>query len=253
MPFTLSHPALVLPLNLLPKKWVSITGLIIGSLAPDLQSYTTPSAAKTHTHTWWGIFWFCIPAAILLSFIYHLFVREMLITHLPRFLQIKFIRYKDLNWAGLFRRNWPVILLSIVIGAASHLFWDSFSHYDGYFIRTNPAFQGNMDVFGKSTEIPFVIQYVNSIIGLLVVVFAILQVPRCRNVRIRVVIMKFWVITGILTLVLSFLQIETLGRLKLDDVLTSMITALAISLLITSLLFRNGTVRDSWGTTPKKS
>ena len=55
MPFTLSHPALVLPLNLLPKKWFSITGLVIGSMAPDLQAFFTDDADKTQTHTWWGI------------------------------------------------------------------------------------------------------------------------------------------------------------------------------------------------------
>ncbi|WP_113654854.1 DUF4184 family protein, partial [Pedobacter namyangjuensis] len=30
MPFTFSHPAIVLPLTYLPKKWFSLTGLVIG-------------------------------------------------------------------------------------------------------------------------------------------------------------------------------------------------------------------------------
>ncbi|RYZ31210.1 MAG: DUF4184 family protein, partial [Sphingobacteriales bacterium] len=116
MPFTLSHPALILPLNFLPKKWVSMTGLIIGSLAPDLQSFLTMDGDKSHTHTWWGILWFCVPVSLLLSFIYHLAIREMLITHLPRFFQLKFVRYKDLDWLARFRRHWIVIVISILIG-----------------------------------------------------------------------------------------------------------------------------------------
>ncbi len=253
MPFTLSHPALILPLNLLPKKWVSLTGLIIGSIAPDLQSYFTTGAEKAHSHTWAGILWFCIPVGLLLSFIYHLVVREMLITHLPKFLQIKFIRYKDVQWVSLFRKTWPVIILSIIVGAASHLFWDSFSHFDGYFIRNNPSWQGNMNVFGRSTEIPFVIQYVNTVVGMLVIIYAILQVPRCRNVRIRVVIMKYWLIIGVITLILTFFRLESLQGTKLDDMLTSIMSAFALALITTSILFRNGTIRDAWKSIPKNS
>lgn len=37
MPFTFSHPAIILPLSYLPKKWFSLTGLIIGSLIPDFE------------------------------------------------------------------------------------------------------------------------------------------------------------------------------------------------------------------------
>ncbi len=252
MPFTLSHPAIVLPLNLLPARWVSITGLVIGSLAPDLQSYFTPGADKTHSHTWWGILWFCIPVSILLSFVFHLIVREMLIMHLPRVVQIKMIRYKDVNWPALFREKWPVIIISMAVGAASHLFWDSFSHFDGFFIRDNPALQGNMDVLGRSVEIPFVIQYVNSLVGLVIIAIAILQVPRSRNVRIRVVILKYWVIIALLTVIFAFPGAASTDRFKLDDFITSLISAFCTALLITSLLFRQGYVKDAWKPKAKK-
>ncbi len=251
MPFTLSHPAIVLPLNWLPSRWVSMTGLIIGSLAPDLQSYFT-SGGKTHSHTWLGIIWFCIPVSIVLSFAFHLVVREMLIMHLPRMLQIKMIRYKDVNWMDQFRKRWLIVIPSIAVGAASHLFWDSFSHFDGFFIRDNPALQGNMDVFGKSVEIPFVIQYVNSILGLIVIAIAILQVPRSRNVRIRVVILKYWVIIGVLTTILAFLNVNPSDQFKLDDLVTNVISAFCTALLITSYLFKQGYVKDAWKLVPKK-
>ena len=67
MPFTLSHPALVLPLNFLPRNWISITGLVIGSMAPDLQAFFTDDADKSQTHTWWGILYFCIPVSLVLG------------------------------------------------------------------------------------------------------------------------------------------------------------------------------------------
>ncbi|HTF31380.1 MAG TPA: DUF4184 family protein [Flavitalea sp.] len=252
MPFTLSHPALVLPLNFLPKKWVSMTGLIIGSMAPDVQSFIMSGGDKTQTHSWWGLIWFGIPISLLIAFVFHLSIREMLISHLPRMLQIKFARYKDFDWITRFKRYWPVVIISILIGGASHLFWDSFSHFNGFFIRDNAALQGNAEFGGKSVEIPFLIQYLNSGIGLLVVLIAILQVPRSRNVRIRVVIMKYWLIMAVISTILILFKLESMENYKLDDLLTSCISALSVALLITSLLFKNGLVKDRFGSPPAK-
>ncbi|WP_240482010.1 DUF4184 family protein [Flavobacterium psychrophilum] len=39
MPFTFSHPAIILPLRYLPRQWFSLTGLIIGSLTPDFEYF----------------------------------------------------------------------------------------------------------------------------------------------------------------------------------------------------------------------
>jgi hypothetical protein len=246
MPFTLSHPALVLPLNLLPKKWFSITGLVIGSLAPDLQAFFSSETGKTATHTWWGILWFCIPVSIVLSFLFHLSVREMLITHLPRFFQLKYIRYKDLDWVATFKKNWLIIIISIAIGAASHLFWDSFSHFNGFFIKGNAALQGNTTIRGQSVEIPFVIQYLNSGIGLLIVLIAMIQVPRSHNVRIRIVIMKYWLVMALIGGVLVLFRLESMESDKLDDLLTAAISTFAVALMITSLLFKQGVIKDAW-------
>ena len=229
-----------------------MTGLIIGSMAPDFQSFIIPDGDKTQSHTWWGIIWFCIPVSLLIAFVFHLSIREMLISHLPRMFQIKFARYKDFDWISRFKRYWPVVIVSVLIGGASHLFWDSFSHFNGFFIRDNASLQGNAEIGGKSIEIPFLIQYLNSGIGLLIVVIAILQVPRTRNVRIRIVIMKYWLIMAVISVFLILFRLESMENYKLDDLLTSCISALAVALLITSLLFKNGLVKDRFGSHPAK-
>jgi hypothetical protein len=166
--------------------------------------------------------------------------------------QIKFARYKDFDWVSRFKRHWLVVIISILIGGASHLFWDSFSHFNGFFIRDNASLQGNAEFGGKSIEIPFLIQYLNSGIGLLIVLIAILQVPRTRNVRIRVVIMKYWLIMAVISVFLVLFRVESMETYKLDNVLTSGISALAVALLVTSLLFKNGLVKDRFGSPPRK-
>ncbi|WP_220463965.1 DUF4184 family protein [Adhaeribacter radiodurans] len=49
MPFTFSHPAIVLPLTLLLRKWYSLTGLVIGSLTPDFEYFYQFSISLTKT------------------------------------------------------------------------------------------------------------------------------------------------------------------------------------------------------------
>ena len=66
MPFTFSHPALVLPLNYLPKRWFSLTALVVGSMMPDLEAFLRFKSEKNVTHTWDALFWFCLPLGLLI-------------------------------------------------------------------------------------------------------------------------------------------------------------------------------------------
>lgn len=51
MPFTFSHPSIVLPLTYLPKKWISLTGIVIGSLTPDFEYFLRMKIQSTYSHT----------------------------------------------------------------------------------------------------------------------------------------------------------------------------------------------------------
>ena len=57
MPFTFSHPALILPLKYFPNKWFSLTGLVIGSLTPDFEYFLRMRIKSVYSHTLEGIFW----------------------------------------------------------------------------------------------------------------------------------------------------------------------------------------------------
>lgn len=85
MPFTFSHPAIVLPLAFLPKKIISITGLIIGSLTPDFEYFIRMKLSSEYSHTISGVFLFDLPLGIILTFLFHGIVRNKLIDNLPRF------------------------------------------------------------------------------------------------------------------------------------------------------------------------
>ena len=81
MPFTFSHPAVVLPLIRAGLK-LSATGLIIGSIIPDFEYFIRMRDWSRYSHTLVGLAWFDLPLAILVCFIYHLIVKNYLFDNL---------------------------------------------------------------------------------------------------------------------------------------------------------------------------
>lgn len=105
MPFTFSHPAIVLPLTYLPKKWYSLTGLVIGSIAPDFEYFIRIKVQSNYSHTWFGLFYFNLPLGIILAFIFHNIVRNTLIQNTPIFLQQRFNKVISFQWNNYFKKN----------------------------------------------------------------------------------------------------------------------------------------------------
>jgi hypothetical protein len=124
MPFTLSHPAAVIPFlrtRLVP------SALVIGSMAPDFEYFALFSPRGGFGHTLPGVFVFDLPAAIVVLWLYHAYAKEPLYTWLPESVR----RRIQLGPATLPVKNlaqFALVVLSILIGIATHLLWDSFTH-----------------------------------------------------------------------------------------------------------------------------
>lgn len=131
MPFTLSHPAIVLPL----RRYFSLTGLVIGSMSPDFEYFVRMNLQSEYGHTFWGTFYFCLPISMIVSFLYHYYIRNSLIMNLPYFFQRRFARFKDFHWGNYCKEKWFLVIISILIGAFSHILWDSFTHKTGFFVQ----------------------------------------------------------------------------------------------------------------------
>jgi hypothetical protein len=122
MPFTFSHPAIVLPLENISGKTLSLTGLVIGSITPDFEYFIRMKIQSNYSHSLPGLFWFDLPLGLLLTFIYHFIVRNQLISNLPKILNRKLSAFKHFDWLTYFKQNWIKVIVSILIGAALHLF-----------------------------------------------------------------------------------------------------------------------------------
>tara|TARA_R110002020_G_scaffold97708_5_gene233175 strand:+ start:4304 stop:5035 length:732 start_codon:yes stop_codon:yes gene_type:complete len=165
MPFTFAHPAIILPLAHLPRKWFSLTGLVIGSLTPDFEYFLRMAIKSDHSHTVGGLLWFDLPLGLAISFIFHNLVRDRLFDNLPRFLKSRFGAFTEFDWNGYFKKNWMVVIISILLGAISHIFWDGFTHDHGYFVGLIPTLSNTVGLFGGHTPIFKILQHASTLVG----------------------------------------------------------------------------------------
>jgi hypothetical protein len=206
MPFTFSHPAIVLPLTFLPRHWFSLTGLVIGSLTPDFEYFLRMQIRSDYSHTIDGLFWFDLPLGLLLAFIFHKIVRDKLFDNLPTVLKSRFSTFQEFDWNRHFKQNWLVVTISILIGAASHIFWDSFTHDHGYFVQTIPALQNSLDFLGRQIPILKILQHSSTFLGGLVIAFAIYKLPTHKTEKENINL-KYWAILVGLTLTIISIRL----------------------------------------------
>ena len=237
MPFTFSHPAIILPLNFLPKKWFSLTGLIIGSLTPDFEYFLRMRIKSDYSHTLHGIFWLDLPLGILIAYLFHNMIKDHFIQNLPVILRSRFLVFKNFNWHDYFKKHWFVVIISILIGAASHIFWDSFTHKSGYFVQLIPLLTDTVGFFDKQIPIFKILQHLSTFIGGLVIAFAIYKLP-VYKLNKESSSLKYWII--ILGFTFAIIVLKFLNGLELNNygnVIVTIISAGLLSIILTSIFF----------------
>jgi hypothetical protein len=252
MPFTFSHPAIVLPLTFLPRQWFSLTSLVIGSLTPDFKYFLRMRIKSNYSHTIDGLFWFDLPLGLLLAFIFHNIVRDRLFDNLPKILKSRFSAFRQFDWNGHFKKKWWVVIISILIGAVSHIFWDNFTHDHGYFVQTIPILQNSVYLFGRQIAILKVLQHSSTLIGGLVIAFAIYRLPSNKTEKENINL-KYWIF--FIGLTLTIIAVKLLSGLELKqygNVIVTVISAGLISLTLTPLLLKDER-RITTGKTPASS
>lgn len=164
MPFTLAHPAAVVPLARLLGRRVVVSALVIGSLTPDF-AYVVPRLTRGQSHNLPGLFWFCLPVGLALYLLFHLALKRPLAAALPRRLREAvtpiLARTPDLPPA-----SWSKVVLCLLLGALTHLIWDLFTH-PGPIVGTIPVLTVNLVTVGWYRLYVYkVLQHCSTLLGL---------------------------------------------------------------------------------------
>lgn len=124
MPFTLAHTAAALPfrrLRLVP------SAVVVGTVAPDCEYFLRFAARGGYGHTIPGAFLISLPLALVVLWMFHAIVKEPAVRLFP-----EAIRLRLTSQTGRFRfggiERFLLIVVSALVGIATHLLWDSFTH-----------------------------------------------------------------------------------------------------------------------------
>jgi hypothetical protein len=162
VPFTLAHGAAALPfrrLRLVP------SALLVGTFAPDFEYFLRLAPAGRFGHTLLGTFVLTLPLALLVLWLFHAFVKLPLVGLLPDAIQRRLTNHLDeFRFRGAARL--ALIVGSILLGIATHLAWDSFTHPNTWLYHQWPILSQMLQVpiVGR---IPFykLFQHGSTIIG----------------------------------------------------------------------------------------
>ncbi|MGK0273088.1 MAG: hypothetical protein ACI88H_003765 [Cocleimonas sp.] len=187
MPFTISHIVAAIPLNnglcknSKISKYTALSPLIIGSMTPDI-AYLTPFLVhqRVDSHSLLGIYLFCIPMGLTIYFLYHLLMAPVLVSFFPKKIQ------QHLN-PDLFIGKLPTIsshllLISIILGALTHIIWDFFTHQSGipqHLLWMNTPL---VNIDGYDIMPYRMLQHLSSVLGLALLLYWIIKWYRRVNV-----------------------------------------------------------------------
>ena len=145
MPFTLAHPAVVLPFWK-STRWLHFPALALGSMAPDFEYFLRGKPVGIYGHTVAGIFWCDLPLLIAVFIV-------------GKFLIGSPFAKRALVFSA------SVFLYSALLGIFSHLAWDSFTHAQGTMAMQIPVLLKKIHGF----QVCRILQHGSSVAGLAVI------------------------------------------------------------------------------------
>lgn len=191
MPWTFAHPAAVLPLRRLCPAYLSFTGLVLGSLMPDLGYYFGRFDLASFAHTPWGVLMVCLPAGLVLLVLARPLYRPV-VHLLPQPHRGALLALGRPRTVFSFRM-FGVAAISLLIGAFSHTAWDAFTHNNGYFVAYLPPLQAPLFQLGNHVVYVYhILQHTSTVVGIVLLTIAYLRVLRLTRADTGVTGTREW-------------------------------------------------------------
>lgn len=168
MPFSFAHPLAVVPLA---RTALPFSALVVGSMSPDFHYLIHLSQSSHSTHTLGALFSFCLPASLIVLTLWHWLFKRPLLELLPDRHQ-QALRPISSHFTFGPPKRFLMICLAVLIGAATHVIWDSFTHLWGWPVQKLSFLQA-IAISTSFQDFPVykLLQYACSIIGTALVMF----------------------------------------------------------------------------------
>jgi len=162
MPITPAHAAAAWPLHRVFRR-LPAAALVIGTMAPDLEYVLRMEPVGKFGHTPAGLFVFCLPVTVALWWAWRGAIRPALTPLLPPAL----CAAAQAPPPGRATDALPLAMVAALLGAATHILWDGFTHDTGWAVALLPTLRGAVSA---SLSLPWfsLAQYASSVVGMLI-------------------------------------------------------------------------------------
>jgi hypothetical protein len=142
------------------------SALVIGTLAPDFEYFLTFGPQSGFGHTLLGAFVLTFPLALVVLWLFHRFVKVPFAAALPASIEMRLTPYLGrFQFSGLSR--FALIVFSVLVGIATHIVWDSFTHSSMWLYQHWSFLRGmsHVPVVGL-IQTTTLLQHVSTILGI---------------------------------------------------------------------------------------
>lgn len=243
MPFTFTHPAIVIPIKKRWTKYFSLTALVIGSMAPDFEYFTRFIPRGTIGHTAMGFFYFNLPLCFFIAYIYHYIVKKPFIFNMPSPLNKWYYLLAVEKWGINSIKEFMTFSYSAVIGMASHVFWDSFTHKTGFFVKRVSLLRASIHISNHKIPVYKFLQHGSTLISIIIILTYLYKIRTIGKIIIPKISWKdkityYFLILLIGILVVLYRMFCTLGGFRLNYFgvyIVSFISGLIIGIVLVSI------------------
>lgn len=211
-----------------------MSALVVGSMMPDFQYFLSMKLNGRFSHTLAGLFLFDLPVGILIWILFHRVVRQSLIDNVPGVISSRLQVLRSFDFRKYLQAH-PVGLAGcILIGAASHILWDGFTHHDGMFVPLIPQLNAPVG-HAWFPDVPLFryLQHASTVAGAFFIIYAFFQLP------VRPVTVKpkfgFWFML-VLCAMPAFLLRSWFGIEYYGDLIVILISSFFVGLIAASLM-----------------
>ena len=235
MPFTFSHPAIVLPLAKISHRYLSVSGLVIGSLTPDFEYFIKMKLSGRFSHTLTGAFLFDLPVALAILLTFHQVVKKPLIDSLPSYFYNRLTALGEFDLLKALRENFIPYSLCILVGVFSHIGWDNLTHANAFFVDRIAFLSTPIEIKGLPVFPLFrYLQHFSTAVGGLYVIFFFHRMK--RDSKINTINYYYWLMVASISVFVLWLR-STYGFEYLGDFVASSISSFFIGILAVSIAF----------------
>lgn len=185
MPFTPAHAAAALPFR---RTRLPVAAIVLGTMSPDFLYFLRLTPKGRFGHTLLGILALDLPLSLLLLWLWKRYLSASLWAILGRD-----HRRSPTADATNPARFWLLAVPAILLGAATHVLWDSFTH-SGFWPYHHIAFLStvvSVPVLGE--EMGFeLLQQISSVVGLVIVGFWLREEYRLGPRGYRLLVAPAW-------------------------------------------------------------